>query len=107
MKGVVAGLALAATIFTLAAAGDKRAGQPTYYVQLVRGSDRNEAPLPGSRRVGPKLASAFNSVFRPQTYWEVGHQEVRVPWGRSARVRLNKEREVEIDLRSPDQRRVT
>ena len=107
MKGVVAVLMLASAMLGLTAAEKSGPGPFTYYVQLIRGCDRDESPQPGSKRVGPRLAQTFHSVFRLRSYWEVGQREVAVSRGRAARVRLNKEREVEIDLRNPDQRRVT
>ena len=107
MKGIFVSLALASAMLGIAAAGQGDPGPSTYYVQLIRGSDRNEPPQPGSRRVGAKLAERFNSVFRFQNYWEVGRREVAVARGYRAKVRLNNEREVEIDLRSPQLRRVT
>ena len=96
---VLAGLALA----TIAAAGDKPV---VYYVQLVRCSDQDEAPEPGSKRVGAQLSERFRCVFNCKTYWEIKQQKVEVLPSRSARALLSNGREVEIDLRQPGKRKV-
>jgi hypothetical protein len=77
-----------------------------YYVQLIRCSDQERAPEPGSRRVGPKLAERFECVFRCKSYWEIGQEKLEVMPNRSARVRLHNGRDVEIDLKQPGKRRV-
>ncbi len=79
----------------------------TYYVQLVRGSDEEQPPVPGSRRVGPRLTDKFQTVFKWRNYWEVAQREAVVAPGSLTRVRLNAEREVQIDLSDPRQRKVT
>jgi hypothetical protein len=95
------------TALTATAALKQQQGSWTYYIQLIRGSENDLPPQPGSKRVGPKLQSTFRSVFRLQSYWEIECRELTVSPGKSAKLRLNKERAVEIDLRSPQVRKVT
>ena len=78
----------------------------TYYVQLIRCSDRDQVPEPGSRRVGPKLAQRFQCVFRCKSYWEIKQQKLQLTANHTARARLGNGREVEIDLTRPGRRRV-
>jgi hypothetical protein len=79
----------------------------TYYVQLIRCSEQEQAPEPGSRRVGPKLAERFQCLFKCRSYWEICQEKIEVFPGRVARVRLRNDREVEIDLTQPDKRQVS
>ncbi len=88
------------------AASSAEQGAITYYVQLIRGSDEDTPPEPGSKRVGPKLAETFKPVFKWKTYWEIKCREVALTPGRATRVRLNDEREVHLDLTDPNHRKV-
>jgi len=78
-----------------------------YFVQLIRGADRDHSPDPNSRKIPPNLAGEFHSVFKWRSYWEISSRHVELEAGHAARVRLNPEREVEIDLRNPSQRAVS
>ncbi len=88
--------------------GTSRAGEGpiTYYVQLVRGTETETPPVAGSRQVGAKLAEQFAAVFKWKHYWEISSREVVLEPGQTKRVRLNPEREVEIDLRRSQERAV-
>ena len=90
-------------------AGKASAGQEptTFYVQLVRGTETNRPPVPGCKRVGPRLAGTFCPVFKWKSYWELNRQQVAVAPGRKTRVLLGGGRGAEIDLGDPKQRRVT
>ncbi len=79
----------------------------TYSVQLVRGNDEGSSPMPGTRRIGPRISKSLHSVFRWKNYWEVCRQKVVVPTGTKTSVILSKERTVEIDLSRPKKRKVT
>jgi hypothetical protein len=104
MKRFLPILALAGLVFVLAAsAGEKPV---TYYVQLIRCTDLDTPPQPGSRRVGPKLTEKFRCVFRCKSYWEISEEKVEVQPHRVARARLSNGREVEIDLTQAGKRRV-
>ena len=78
-----------------------------YYVQLIRCSDQDQAPEPGSRRVGPKLTERFQCVFRCKSYWEISQEKIEISPQKKARVRLRNGRDVEIDLTQSGKRRVT
>src|SRR5690349_5738481 len=78
-----------------------------YYVQLIRCSDQDQAPEPGSRRVGARLAERFQCVFRCKSYWEISQQKVEVFPNKNARVRLRNGRDVEIDLSQAGKRKVS
>jgi|ERR1035441_1544700 hypothetical protein len=95
-------------ILACALAGETRAGQgvTTYYVQLVRGTETTQPPVPGCKQVGPKLAATFRPVFKWKSYWELNRQQVALGPGQTTRVRLGNGREAEIDLRNPKERRV-
>ena len=77
-----------------------------YYVQLIRGTDDNKAPEPNSKPLSPQQTGSFRSVFKWKTYWQISLQQVEVAAGHSTRVRLNPDREVEIDLTRAEQRSV-
>lgn len=79
----------------------------TFYVQLVRGTNGDEPPPPGSRPVGIKVARHLRSALNWKNYWELNRQQVVVCSGNSARVCLSKERTVEIELTTRNRRRVT
>ena len=79
----------------------------TYYVQLIRCSDQDRPPTPGSKRVGPKLIEKFQCVFRCKSYWEITQETVAVIPSRVARAHLGNGRDVEIDLTHPEKRRVS
>jgi hypothetical protein len=89
-------------------AGTAGAGQgtTTFYIQLIRGTEANQPPLPGCKHVGPKLADTFRPVFKWKNYWELNCQQVAVVHGGATRVKLGNGREAEIDLRNPKERRV-
>lgn len=78
----------------------------TYYVQLVRGSNDLEAPETGAHRIGPTLSKRFHSVFKWDNYWEIKRQKVDLALGQKSKIRLNKDREVEIDLKDAAHRTV-
>ena len=95
-------------ILACALAGNARAGQgaATFYVQLVRGTETAQPPVPGCKQVGPRLAGTFRPVFKWKSYWELNCQQVALSPGQTTRVRLGNGREAEIDLRNPKERRV-
>jgi len=103
-RSVVILVVLACALAAEASAGQ---GATTFYVQLVRGTEANQPPVPGCKQVGPRLAGTFRPVFKWKGYWEMSRQQVAVVPGQAARVRLGNGREAEIDLRNPKERRVT
>lgn len=95
-------------LMAVALASESRAAAQTstFYVQLIRGTDTAQPPVPRSKCLGPKLAETFRPVFRCKAYWEINRQEVTVLPGRVARVQLGNGREAEIDLRTEKARKV-
>lgn len=79
----------------------------TFYLQLVRGTDSAQPPQPNCRPIGPRLAKTFKPVFNWKYYWELNLREATVRSGDKVRLPLSNEREVEIDLRQPKERRIT
>ena len=79
----------------------------TFYVQLVRGSNDDTPPQPGSRPVGMKVARHLHSALNWKNYWELNRQQVAVCCGKTRRVCLSKDRSVEIELTNHGRRRVT
>jgi len=75
----------------------------TFYTQLIHASDQDRPPEPSWKPVGPKVSRRLCPKFRWKNYWEVGRQTVSVHPGKVTRVRLNPERELEIELRSQDE----
>ena len=95
-------------ILACALAGGARAGQgaTTFYVQLIRGTETMQPPVPGCKQVGPRLAETFRPVFKWKSYWEITRQQVALVPGQATRVRLGNGREAEIALRNPKERSV-
>ena len=78
-----------------------------YSVQLIRGSNGTKPPVLEAKPIGAKLSKKLRPVFNWQSYWEMNRQHVELARGQKAKVRLSKEREVEIDLTRRDKRTVT
>jgi len=95
MKQVLLALLMIGVPF-LARAADAPA--MTFYVELIRGSDQDVPPTPDAHEVGVRLYHRLHDVFRWKNYWEVKRENVSIRPGEKARVRITKEREVEIDL---------
>src|SRR5215475_14550651 len=79
----------------------------TFYVQLVRGNNEDAPPESGGRPVGIKVARHLRSALNWKNYWEINRRQVTVCSGKTTRVCLSKEREVEIDLTKGKCRKVT
>ena len=95
------------TALMLASAAKAGEAPTTFYVQLIRGTDTAQPPLPGCKPVGPRLAQTLSPVFRWKGYWEISREHVALLPGQKSRVRLGYGREAEIDLSQPAQRRVS
>lgn len=98
---------LAALLLAGGAAPAADEARPTYYVQLIRGNDEDKPPAPAAKRIGPKLAKELRATYRWKSYWEINRVQTEIAPGQKARVRLSKERMVEIDLSVPAKRKVT
>jgi hypothetical protein len=73
----------------------------TFYLQFVRGSDRDTPPTAEAKPIGPKLNYKLRSVWGWKSYWELKRDSIVVSPGQRARKRLSPEREVEIELLDP------
>jgi len=78
-----------------------------YYVQLVRGNNEEKSPDAASKPVGPKLSQELRRVFAWKSYWEASRHQVEVGPSRKVRVKLNADRELEIDLGTMGKARLT
>jgi hypothetical protein len=75
-------------------------GEPVvFYAQLISATDRDVQDA-SWRPIGPKLSNRHGPNYRWKKYWEDSRQTLNVPPGKRTRVRLNPEREVEIELRA-------
>ncbi|MBI2946756.1 MAG: hypothetical protein HYY23_03860 [Verrucomicrobia bacterium] len=80
------------------AAAEQEDPSKAFYIQLVRGTDRDDAPQTGAKAIGPKLAKRLQPVFRWKTYWEVNRVKATLEPGHKSKIRLSRRHEVEIDL---------
>src|SRR5262245_17520586 len=71
----------------------------TFYAQLIRGTDREMPEKVSWKPAGPKLSKQLSPKFRWKNYWEVSRHVIPVQAGKVSRIRLNADREIEIDLR--------
>jgi len=99
MKTVIGFLLL----FGIHAAGLADNQAVTFYTQLIRGSDQDKPAKSNWRAVGPKLSKQLAPKFRWKNYWEVSRQSVDVLPGKSARLGLNGDREIEIAFRGAEE----
>jgi len=95
------------SVFGLNAVSGAEAEQATYCVQLIRGNNRDTPPVADAKPVSPELTKMIRRVFNWKSYWEINRQRVTLARGQKAKVRLSKEREVEIDLTDLAKRKVT
>ena len=107
-RGFMRCLIVILMVTAAALAGETRAAAQatTFYVQLIRGTDTQQPPVPRSKCVGRKLAEKFRPVFKCKEYWEINRQEVALSHGQVGRVQLGNGREAEIDLRGSKERTV-
>lgn len=78
-----------------------------HYVQLIRGDDEDKPPVPEAKVVGARLSTKLRPLFRWKSYWEIQHQKIELAPGEKTKVRLNRDREVEVDLTETGKRIVT
>ncbi len=77
--------------------GAEEAGK-RFYVQLVRGNDQEQPPVPGATMAGPRVTERLQGVLRWKHYWEVERDSLVVSTGHKVRKRISPEREVEIEM---------
>jgi hypothetical protein len=78
----------------------------TFHVQLIRGTNLDEPQNASWKPIGPRLSKRLSPVFRWKGYWEVSRHIAKVQPGKTTRIRLSKEREVEIKLINQDKAEV-
>lgn len=100
-------LALVAVVPAWGGPANKAQHPVMYYVQLIRGNDSDKPPTLGNKPAGPKLDTQLRAVFKWKSYWEVNREDVKVVPGQKTKVRLSKDRDVEIDLTEAGKRKVT
>ena len=95
------------SVFGFNVVSGAEAEKATYCVQLIRGNNHDTPPVPDAKPVSPELTKMIRRVFNWKSYWEINRQRVTLTRGQKAKVRLSKEREVEIDLTDLAKRKVT
>ncbi len=87
--------------FLLAATGchpaANEAGE-TFYLQVIRGGDREAPPHPDSRPVGQKLRTKLQCAFKWKHYWEIKRDKLSVRQGRKIRDVISPQQTVELEL---------
>lgn len=78
-----------------------------YDVQLIRGTDSDQAPQEGGRKASPELVARFRRMLKCKHYWEICRTNATVFPDAKTRVLLSNGREVEIDLTASNKRTVT
>jgi len=91
-------LLLSLTLFAIALVAGLEDSSITFCIQLIRGTNLEEPQNASWKPVGPRLTKRLSPVFRWKAYWEVSRHAAKVDLGKTTRVRLSKEREVEIKL---------
>lgn len=96
-------------VFWIAAPVVEAADAPkaVHTVQLIRGDDEDKPPAPEAKVVGTRLSTKLRPLFRWKSYWEIQHQKIELAPGEKTKVRLNRDREVEVDLTEAGKRKVT
>lgn len=84
----------------LAAGADKTG--ITFYLQLIRGTAGDKPPAADATPAGPQVSRRLE-MFKWKNYWEMARRTVVLPEGGKIRQRMSREREVEIDLTSPNE----
>jgi hypothetical protein len=94
-------LMLVALIFSAAEAQCAAPVPLTFYVQFVRGTDKDAAPAPNAQLIGAKLRARLDGVFKWKNYWEIKRETVNLKTSQTTRKRMSAQQEVEIALLSP------
>lgn len=70
----------------------------TFHIQLIRGTNEKQPRDTEWKAIGPKLTKALAPVFSWKYYWEVKRYETAVIRGKSTRIKVMPERDLEIEL---------
>lgn len=93
-------LVVAALLAATHVAAGASAGGITFYLQLVQGTDTDTPPAAGATLVGSALGKRLQ-MFRWKNYWEIKRQSVQLKAGARTRLRMTRQRDVEIELTTP------
>ena len=72
----------------------------TFYLQLICGTDDDQAPAPDARPAGAEVTRRLQA-FKWNYYWEISRRAVVVDPGGKTRKRMSARHEVEIALTTP------
>ena len=81
----------------LAIAPVRGADQPTFYVQVIWGTDQDKPAGSNYREVGPKLRAKLGPVFRWKHYWETERKKIHVDLAKVSKLQLANHRTLEIE----------
>lgn len=73
------------------------AEQPSFYVQVIWGTDQDKPAGSNYREVGPKLRAKLNPVFRWKHYWETERKKTHVDLAKVTKLPLSNHRTLEIE----------
>jgi hypothetical protein len=75
----------------------RAAEQPTFYVQVIWGTDQDKPAGSQYREVGPKLRAKLGPVFRWKHYWETERKKIHVDLAKVSKLQLSNHRTLEIE----------
>ena len=84
-------------LLLLAAIRLHAAEQPTFYVQVIWGTDQDKPADSKYREVGPKLRAKLGPVFRWKHYWETERKMIHVDLAKVTKLQLSNHRTLEIE----------
>ena len=68
----------------------------TFTVQLIRGTDQAKPEAPAWKPLEPKLKAQLAPRFRWSHWWEVATVQTNIAVGKTRRIRLSADREIDI-----------
>lgn len=89
------GLLLLPLLFAVAPI--RAADQPSFYVQVIWGTDQDKPAGSQYREVGPKLRAKLGPVFRWKHYWETERKKIHVDLAKVSKLQLANHRTLEIE----------
>ena len=81
----------------LAVVSVRAAEPPTFYVQVIMGTDQDKPAGAKYREVGPKLRARLGPVFRWKHYWETERRKIHVDLAKVSKLQLANHRTLEIE----------
>lgn len=80
--------------------------EATYTVQLIRGTDQAKPEAPSWKPLEPTLKARLAPRFRWSHWWEVATVQTNITVGKTVRVRLSADREIDIARHSASETEV-